>query len=50
MILDKRIKSQGFNEEEHDFIIGTHMGSIILVQHLLYEDTDIQNQVFSLTS
>ena len=25
MILDKKVKSQGVSEEEHDFIIGTHM-------------------------
>ena len=25
MILDKRVKSQGVSEEEHDYIIGTPM-------------------------
>ena len=25
MILDKRVKTQGVSEEEHDFIIGTPM-------------------------
>ena len=25
MFLDKRVKSQGVSDEEHDFIIGTHM-------------------------
>ena len=30
MIFDKRVKSQGVSEEEHDFIIG-------MMQHILHE-------------
>ena len=50
MILDKRIKSQGFSEEEHDFIIGTHIHvtSTIMVQHIPHEGIEISKSCFFL--
>ena len=46
MILDKRVKSQGVSEEEHDFIIDTPMKWTIVVQHILHEGIDISKLCF----
>ena len=43
MILDKRVKSQGVSEGDHDFIISTPM---IMVQHILDEGIDISKSCF----
>ena len=44
MILDKRIKSQGVREEEHDFIFGTPMKW--MMQHIPHEGIDISKSCF----
>ena len=50
MILDKRIKSQGVREEEHDFIFGTLRSEPLWCKHIPHEGIDISKSCFSLTS
>ena len=38
VILDKRVKSEGISQEEHDFTT--------VVQHILHEDIDISKSCF----